>query len=308
MMRVLVTGASGLLGVNLSLVLSQQGYQVVGWVNSNPLPNAPFLVETINLIDLADLERRIMTVKPDLIIHCAALANLDLAEANPELAYLINTDVTEQIAKTAARERIQLVHISTDAVFDGVKGGYSETDLPNPVSVYAQSKFAAERVIQQINPEAIIARVNFYGWSLSGKRSLAEFFYNNLSAGRQMNGFTDVLFCPLYVEDLSKLLIEMAAKHLAGLYHVVSAERISKYDFGVAIARKFGFDESLIKPVSVQQSGLTAARSLNLNLNTDKLSHDLGLCLPGIDEGLEAFYSAHQAGLPGKLMSFLNAN
>ena len=308
MMRVLVTGASGLLGVNLSLVLSQQGYQVVGWVNSNPLSNAPFLVETINLADLAEIEGRIMTVKPDLIIHCAALANLDLAEANPELAYLINTDVTEQIAKTAARERIQLVHISTDAVFDGVKGGYSETDLPNPVSVYAKSKLAAERVIQAFYPEAIIARVNFYGWSLSGKRSLAEFFYNNLSAGRQMNGFTDVLFCPLYVEDLSKLLIDMAAKHLAGLYHVVSAERISKYDFGVAIAREFGFDESLIKPVSVQQSGLTAARSLNLNLNTDKLSHDLGLCLPGIDEGLDAFYAAHQAGLPGKLMGFLIAN
>lgn len=306
MIRVLVTGASGLLGVNLSLFLTQQGYQVFGWVNSNPLVNTPFQVEKIDLTKLDALEHRIVNVTPDLIIHCAALANLEQAEANPDLAYRINGEVSGEIARICAGNGIKLVHISTDAVFDGTQGNYSEKDMPNPISVYAQSKLTAEKVVQELYPAAIIARVNFYGWSLSGKRSLAEFFYNNLKAGRQMNGFTDVLFCPLYVESLSNLLLAMVQHELSGVYHVVSPESISKYAFGVAIARKFGFDEHLIRPVSVQQSGLTAARSLKLTLKTEKLSQALGICLPGINEGLEAFYLAHQAGLPGKLMSFLS--
>ncbi len=99
----------------------------------------------------------------------------------------------------------------------------------------------------QANPQAIIARVNFYGWSLNGTRSLGEFFYRNLSAGKNVKGFTDVLFCPLLVNHLVDLLLTMAEKDLKGLYHVVSSEHLSKYEFGCRIARLFDLDEKLIR-------------------------------------------------------------
>ena len=95
------------------------------------------------------------------------------------------------------------MHVSTDAVFDGQAAATTEQDTPNPLSIYARTKLDGERGVAEANPDAIIARVNLYGWSLSGRRSLAEFFFNNLSAGKRVKGFTDVYFCPLLANDLA---------------------------------------------------------------------------------------------------------
>ena len=116
-------------------------------------------------------------------------------------------------------------------------------------------------------PLASVARVNFYGWSLSGKRSLAEFFVNSLSRGSSVNGFTDVMFCPMLVNHLSEILMEMLQRDLHGLYHVVGPQAMTKYQFGVEIARRFGFRKLLVSPQSVEKSGLTAQRSHNLWLS-----------------------------------------
>jgi dTDP-4-dehydrorhamnose reductase len=155
--------------------------------------------------------------------------------------------------------------------------------------------------VQEANPHAIIARVNFYGWSLYGQRSLAEFFFTNLSAGREVNGFTDVYFCPLLVNDLGQLLLEMAGRRLTGLYHVASRECVSKYEFGVQVARQFGFDPSLVKPCSVNEGNLVARRALNLSLDTSKLTRALGVPLPGLEVGLQKFYQQFLEGYPQAL-------
>ncbi|HEX2696254.1 MAG TPA: sugar nucleotide-binding protein, partial [Anaerolineales bacterium] len=154
------------------------------------------------------------------------------------------------------------------------------------------------------NPLAIVARVNFYGWSLSGKRSLAEFFLNNLSNGKNVNGFTDVTFCPMLVNHLGTILLAMLERGLHGLYHVVGSQAMSKYQFGVEIARKFGLKEGLISPQSVDKSSLTARRSHNLWLSTNKLSTDLGRELPAFSTGLEEFYTQYQQGYPQKIRSY----
>jgi len=133
-----------------------------------------------------------------------------------------------------------------------------------------------------VNPQAIIARVNFYGWSLGGRRSLGEFFVNNLSEGKNVNGFTDVIFCPMWVNHLSHLLLEMLEKNLQGLYHVVGAQAMSKYQFGLEVAKRFELRENLISPQSVERSGLTARRSHNLWLSVHKLStENLRPCADG---------------------------
>ena len=201
-----------------------------------------------------------------------------------------------------------MVHLSTDSVFDGVRGNYREEDQPHPINTYAHTKLESEWAVASANPQAIIARVNLYGWSLTGKRSLAEFFFNHLSTGRQVMGFTDVYFCPLLATELGKLLLRMLEKELSGIYHVVSRECITKYEFGVRLARKFGLDDGLIQPVSVTQAGLAAARSPNLTLRTDKLTQALGEEPPGIDSNMDAFYEQYTAGYPEKMREFLNLN
>jgi dTDP-4-dehydrorhamnose reductase len=305
--RYLVTGASGLLGLNMSLWLSQT-HTVIGAIRQLELKDAPFEVIVTDLAEKSAAEHLVEHARPDVIIHCAAMAIVDDCESQPELAQSVNGDLPGELAALAVRHSIPMVHISTDAVFDGEKGNYKEEDVPHPLSVYARTKLAGEQAVASVNPQAIIARVNFYGFSLHGQRSLGEFFVNNLAAGKPVNGFTDVQFCPLFVLDLSRILVEMVEKRLHGLYHVVSSESLSKYDFAVRIAHKFGLDERLITPISVLQGGLKAARSPNLTLNTGKLQAALGHSTPNQEAGFEAFYQVYHNGYVKKLMSYASLN
>lgn len=312
-MRILITGASGLLGINLALEFAQGrlsldnklGYgehTVFGVVNKHSLATDLFQVIQADLLGEGALERVLKETRPDWVIHCAALAIVDDCETHPDLAQRLNAELPGKLAKLVARGGARLVHVSTDAVFDGQRGDYSEEDAPNPLSVYARTKLAGERAVLENNPEAIVARTNIYGWSLSGKRSLAEWFIHNLQVGKQVMGFTDVYFCPLLVNDLAGIMFKMFRAEANGLYHVVSRECISKYEFGVALARKFNLDEKLITPSSVEAAGLKAARSPRLTLRSDRLAQLLGEPLPGLSPGLERFSTLYQQGYPQKLM------
>lgn len=299
-MRFLVTGASGLLGMNIGFQAAGR-HSVVGTVHTHPLCGVPFTVLQADLSEPAAVDKLINQVEPDAIIHTAALAYPELCEENPQLSERLNALLPGWIAITAHRSGIPLLHVSTDAVFDGVRGNFTEDDVPNPRNIYARHKLAGERAVQAANPDALVVRLVFYGWSISGGRSLAEWFYNNLSAGNTVRGFTDAVFCPLEAGDLANILIDMLEHGLHGLYHVVSPEAINKYDFGIAIARRFRFDENLITPTSVADSGLKAARSANLSLRCNKLVHDLDRIPPSQSAGLDRFYQQWQDGVPKRI-------
>jgi dTDP-4-dehydrorhamnose reductase len=303
-MRYLVTGASGLLGLNLSLWLSKE-HEITGVIHRPELKNAPYPVIVTDLSLPGECARVVEQVKPDVIIHTAAMAIVDECESQPERAMKVNAELPGTLAGISRKLGIQMLHISTDAVFDGQRGGYSEEDKPNPLGVYAQTKLAGEQAILNENADALIARVNFYGFSLRGQRSLAENFIKKFETGQGMNGFTDVFFCSLYVMDLSQKLIRMLELKLKGLYHTVSHECISKYEFGVRIARTFKFNPDLINPISVNDSGLVARRSPKLCLNVSKLEKVLGEPMPTQDEGLQKFFGAYKNGTREHLLSFL---
>jgi len=305
MKHMLVTGASGLLGLNLALTAAQSGYRVTGWSGRHALVQTPFTAEQVDLTELESLPMRIAVLAPDVIIHCAALADIDRAEQHPGLAEKLNAQAPGVIAQAAKACGAQLVHISTDAVFDGMRGDYRETDGPNPINTYARTKLAGEATVTAAYPQALVARVNFYGWSASGQRSLAEFFYTHLRAEQTVNGFTNVYFSPLYARHLAQLLLLIVEKELTGLYHVFSPQATSKYAFGVSLARQFGLDESLINPVSFADAGLSTPRPLNLSMNTDKLQAELDVSLPSEQEGLQALYEDALAGLPDRLVGYL---
>jgi dTDP-4-dehydrorhamnose reductase len=258
-----------------------------------------------DLLHQSALDSVIDATQPDWLVNCAALANLDVCEQHPDLAKIINAQVPGELAAICARKGIRFTHISTDAVFDGQKTDpYTEEDEPNPLGVYSHTKLAGERAVREANPNAVIARVNFFGWSLSGNHSLGEFFFNNLRADKTVYGFTDVLFCPIFVGHTTRFLLAMLEKGLCGLYHVVGGQAMSKYQFGVEVARKFGLRESLIDPKSVEGSGLTARRSHNLWLSTHKLSTDLGREIPPFSTGLDEFYTQYQQSYPQKIRSY----
>lgn len=302
-MKLLITGASGLLGINLALEAMRE-HEVIG-IDRGKLRSAPFQVLNVDLFYKNSIDPVLDKIRPDWLVNCAALANLEECEQYPERARLLNTDTPGELAKVCARRRIRFIHISTDAVFDGEKKDlYTEEDESHPLGTYSQTKLDGERAVQNANPDAIIARVNFYGWSLNGVRSLGELFVNNLSAGKQMNGFTDVIFCPMFVNHTTQILLSMLEKSLNGLYHVVGPRPMSKYQFGIEIARKFGLRENQINPKSVLLSELTARRAHNLRLSTHKLSTVLGYNLPKFSTGLDEFYTQYQQGYPQKIRSY----
>ncbi len=303
MARILITGASGLLGINLAMDAMRE-HEVVG-IDRGRLKSAPFRVIQADILKTDEINSILDSTHPDGLINCAALANLEKCEEDPIQAKLLNTDLPGELAVACAKRNLPFIHLSTDSVFDGTKEGiYTEADEPNPLGMYAQTKLEGERAALSANPQAIVARVNFFGWSLGGRRSLGEFFVNNLSEGKNVNGFTDVIFCPMWVNHLSRLLIEMLEKDLHGLYHVVGAQAMNKYQFGVEVARKFGLRESLIAPQSVERSGLTAKRSHNLWLSVHKLSTDLRREIPSFSTGLDGFYTQYQQGYPQKIRGY----
>jgi dTDP-4-dehydrorhamnose reductase len=180
-MKLLITGASGLLGINLAME-TMSGHKVFG-VDRGKLKSPPFPVNKANFFDKNAFLPTLDAVQPDWIINCAALANLEECEKYPGQAKILNTDLPHDLAVVCAQRNIKFVHLSTDAVFDGTReeGAYTEEDRPNPQSVYSQTKLDGEQAVQEANSQAIIARVNFFGWSLGGRRSLGEFFVNNLT-------------------------------------------------------------------------------------------------------------------------------
>src|SRR3990172_10700258 len=268
MTRILITGASGLLGINLALE-ALKDYEVVGVVHRQRLQEPGFEFIETDLLGPNAANRVLDESKPDWVINCVALASLDAAEQNPELAQRLNVELPGHLAKEAAKRGLRFLQVSTDAVFDGVKGGYEEEDSPAPISVYGRTKRLAELAVKAAHPHVLIVRPNFFGWSISGDRSLAEFFYNNLFASRQVSGYTDRIFCPLLVTDLASIMLDLLKKNARGIFHVASRDHLSKYEFVVAIAKQFVLNEDLIQPTATTET--TAPRALNLALRTTRV-------------------------------------
>jgi len=300
--RILITGASGMLGVNLALEAAKR-YEVVGVLHAQTLRDPGFETLQADLLQPDEVVRVLDEARPAWVINCAALADLDVCEKQPRLAQQLNAELPGRLATETAKRGLRFLHVSTDAVYDGSKGDYREEDAPAPISVYGRTKRLGELAVRGANLKALIVRPNFFGWSVRGERSLAEFFYNNLYTGNSVYGFTDRLFCPLHASDLAAVMLELLEKDLNGHYHVVSSDQISKFDFGVAISNRFSLDANLIKPASAASSGAAAPRSPNLTLNTAKVAKAFGRRMHKVAVGIERLYEQHQSGYRAKLLA-----
>jgi len=288
---ILITGASGLLGANLMAVAREQGRDVVGLYHRHAFYLPGMRLVSADLTDQRQIAAIFDQFEPDLVIHCAAATHVDWCEANRAAAHTINCEVPGILARVTAQTRAQMLYISTDAVFDGSRGDYAESDSPTPLNVYAQTKLQGEMRVLEQNPRAAIARVNLYGRGGQTKRSLVEWILDRLALGEVVPAFTDVVFCPISANDLAHILLAMVDRKLSGLYHAVGSEPISKYQFAKRVALAFAFDPRHVVPVLLADAKLAAPRPLNTSLSTMKIRAALEHPMPDVDSGLRNFAS-----------------
>jgi dTDP-4-dehydrorhamnose reductase len=211
---------------------------------------------------------------------------VDLCEKDPDLALRINVDVPRMLAESCQKAEVRFLHISTDSVFDGTRGNYDEDDPAAPLNVYARTKLEGEKAVFDKMLDALVVRTNFVGFSADGQTGLAQWIIRDLSAGKRISGFSDVIFAPLVANDLARILFQMMDANLTGLYHVAGSTPVTKLDFARKLARELELDESLIQPARVADARLAAPRPLNTSLSSGRAETDLGTTMPSIDESI----------------------
>ena len=285
--KIFITGVSGLLGSNLAYCLKDK-YKILGLYHRHPVTLHGIETRGGDLLNYDELQRIVERFSPDVIIHCAALPDIELCEKDHDLADRMNVTATQNVVELNPK-KAKLIYISTDALYDGVKGDFAETDSVHPLNYYALTKYKGELEALK-KKDSLIVRTSFFGWNIQNKNSLAEWVVKELSNKRRIKGFTDVMTCSIYTFYLARLLDLAMEKHLSGIYNFVSRDTISKYDLAVGLAELFGLDSSFIEPISVDQFSFIAKRSKNLVLKTTKLQKDLGCLIPSMEESLKAFY------------------
>jgi dTDP-4-dehydrorhamnose reductase len=224
------------------------------------------------ILDITD-EKQVIDcfhdVKPSIVINCAANTDIDFLENNPSIAYSINGEGVRNLAVACKKSNVRLIHISTDGIFNGINGKYTEEDQPIPINVYAKSKIIGEKNIIKNCLNHVIIRTNFYGNHSQGK-SLFNNILSKLKDGKQFTGFDDVIFSPLEVSNLSDLIYDVTFSNYQGILNLSSNESISKYQFCCKMAEMFGFDSNIIKKGSIDSAGFLAKRPKNTSLNNSK--------------------------------------
>lgn len=288
-MKYLVVGCNGLLGSNLCRHLFARQHEVVGiWHNSRPA-QVPWRIRQGNVLDAEGTRTLIQEERPDVVVNCVGLVSIDQCEADPAYAHRVNALTAEHLAKACAATNARLLAISTDHLFAGTRSLYTEDDPPQPINAYAKSKLAGEQLTLAAYPKALVIRTNFYGWSPEGHApTFAEWLYKSLLQRAPIRLIKDYFFNSLEVHFLSEALERLAQiDAAAGIFNIASPERVSKYDFGIAMAKVFGLSVEGVSAGFLKDQPFAVPRPADLSLSTAKAEALLGYRLAGLYAGLE---------------------
>lgn len=287
-MKVIVTGSNGF--VAGSIIAQAPGHwEIHGIARTEQISDQPDLkYYQLDLLDSEKLEELIDQIKPDAVIHTAAMANIDFCESNKEAAEKVNVGVTDTLARICAQVGAKLVFCSTDTVFDGIKGDYSENDYPLAVNFYAETKIKAEQIILLASNKNVVARLSLVmGLSVKGKgNSFLADMLEKLERGEEMKFPENEIRTPVDVISLGSALIELAENAFAGIIHLAGNTRINRYEMATEIARELNFSGDFILPVNSNAMPGRAPRPDNASMNNTLAKKILKTPMKSLSEGL----------------------
>lgn len=278
-MKILLTGANGLIGTRLTSLLNS--HQVLG-VDA----------DTFDITDQEAATTFIKDKKPEAIIHLAAYTNTEKAEEERDLCWRVNVTGTENLLRAAAElPRVQFIYFSTDHVFSGERGNYRETDEAKPVNYYGETKLAAENLVAQL-PNSLTLRISYpFRAKYEEKSDVVRWMLPRLANQEELHLVEDQYITPTFIDDLAIVLDKAMQYQLAGLYHAAGASFVSFYEMGVAIAAEFGYDKNLVKPINLSEFAEKAERKAklpkNAGLDSSKLRGEVGFSPRGFADALK---------------------
>jgi dTDP-4-dehydrorhamnose reductase len=306
-MKVFITGVSGLLGLNVAWQLRDR-FEIHGCYNSHPLLAPGIRAVRCDLAQSDAVGALLMSVRPGVIINAAGLTSVDRCESDPDLARRLNVEAATLLARIATTIGSRLIHVSTDHLFDGVAARRSESDVVSPLNVYARTKWQAELRVLEACPTALVVRTNFFGWGTSRRESFSDWVLNGLEQARRLPMFDDVFFTPILVNDLIDRFVSLFDRGASGVLHVGGADRLSKFQFGVRLARTFGYPETGIVPVPIDAMKLGAPRPRDMSLDSRQAELLLGSPMPTLDDGFARLQRLSREQWPQALERAMSAS
>lgn len=270
-MRIMVLGATGLLGCALVPHLRGQGHEVLAHGHTGAAQSAADLTQQ------AQAQEAIAAARPEVVVNLVGLTDVDACQAQPQRAWLLNVRTAENVAAACADAGAALLHISTDQVYDGTGPHREEGALPG--NSYALTKYAGE--LAALRAQATVLRTNFFGASRHARRrSLTDWLAEGLRQGRTLPVFDDVLFSPLSMATLCEAIARLAVLRPAGVFNLGAREGMSKAAFAQAFAQAAGLDRTLLAPCSVDTAELKAWRPRDMRLHNARIEAILDRPMP----------------------------
>lgn len=294
MKKIVITGSNGLLGqtlVNL-LMKAPENYSVFGLSKGdNRMNRNDFLYYDIDITNYSQLEECITYIQPSFIINTAAMTNVDTCELKPEECNNLNIEAVKYLTQICTKLNIHFIQISTDFIFDGSKGVYKETDLPNPLSIYGHSKLKAENIVKNSGVNfSILRTILVYGKVVNLKRNnIVLWVKDMLENNKEITIVDDQYRMPTYVEDLAMACKLIVDKNISGVYHISSNELLSVFEIANQIADVFGLNKKLIKPISTKTLNQKAIRPQKTGFDLSKTIKELDFQPTSFLLGLKRF-------------------
>ena len=292
MKKVLVTGSNGLLGQKLTeRILDKNDFELIATAkgpNRYTIKEGYIYVE-MDILDEANVLDVISRYQPDAVINTAAMTNVDTCEVEKEACWALNVKSVEYLINACRKNNIQLVHLSTDFIFDGLAGPYKEDDLPCPVSFYGESKLAAELLLKESEIEWVILRtIIVYGVVNDMSRSnIVLWAKGALEKGNPINIVNDQWRMPTLAEDLAEICLLAVSKRAKGVYNASGKDMMSIIELVEQVADFYGLDKSLINPISSASLNQAAKRPVKTGFILDKSIKELGYDPHSFIEGMK---------------------
>ncbi len=288
-MKLLITGSNGF--VAGSIIAQAKGtWEVHGVSRSENPPNEPAVYyHLLDLLDTEGLTNLFGEIRPDAVIHTAAMANIDVCQVNQEMAERVNAGITSTISRLCSELGIKLVFCSTDTVFDGIKGDYTETDAPQAVNFYAETKINAEQIVLSASSKNVVARLALVmGLPVIGRgNSFLADMINKLGKGVQIPFPANEIRTPVDVITLGSALIELAGNTFGGIIHLSGSTKINRYEMGLEIAKTLGYPEDMILSTNSNAMSGRAPRANDASMDNSLARKTLKTPMLTLAEGLD---------------------